>query len=136
MKLSRAPAVAATSPLHFKRIAAYAMRQVLVDAARRRQAQVRGGGMQRVTFDETSNVGIAASQATDREVLALDNALDALARTQPRQAALVEARFFGGLETAEIADLLSISEATVLRDWRAAKAWLAVEVRRALVRDL
>jgi RNA polymerase sigma factor (TIGR02999 family) len=132
MKLARTPAVAATSPMHFKRIAACAMRQVLVDAARRRQTQIRGGGAQCVTFDEASNVGMQAAQATDREVLALDSAIDALARLQPRQAALVEARFFGGLETAEVAELLGISEATALRDWRAAKAWLAVEVRRKL----
>ncbi len=133
LKLARTPAVAAASPLHFKRIAACAMRQVLVDAARRRQTQARGGGEQCVTFDEASNGGITASRATAREVLALDGALDALARVHPRQAALVEARFFGGLETTEVAELLGVSEATVLRDWRAAKAWLAVEVRRTEV---
>lgn len=136
VKLSKTPAVAATSPLHFKRIAACAMRQVLVDAARRRLAQVRGGGAQLVTFDETANMGIASPQATDREVLALDDALDTFARTHPRQAALVEARFFGGLETPEIAKLLNISEATVLRDWRVAKAWLAAEVRASLGKSL
>jgi RNA polymerase sigma factor (TIGR02999 family) len=127
MKLARTPAVAASSPLHFRRIAACAMRQVLVDAARRRQAQIRGGDVQRVTFDESS-----FTISTDREMLALDAAIDALAKAAPRQAALVEARFFGGLETSEIAQLLGISEATVLRDWRAAKAWLAAEVRRDL----
>jgi RNA polymerase sigma factor (TIGR02999 family) len=103
------------------------MRQVLVDAARRRQAQIRGGDIQRVTFDESS-----FTISTDREMLALDAAIDALAKAAPRQAALVEARFFGGLETSEIAQLLGLSEATVLRDWRAAKAWLAAEVRRDL----
>jgi RNA polymerase sigma factor (TIGR02999 family) len=103
------------------------MRQVLVDAARRRQAQMRGGGAQHVTFDE-----MALPASNDRELLALDAAIEELAKVQPRQAALVEARFFGGLETAEVTELLGISEATVLRDWRAAKAWLAAEVRRAL----
>jgi RNA polymerase sigma factor (TIGR02999 family) len=127
IKLARTPAVAASSPLHFKRIAACAMRQVLVDAARRRQAQVRGGGAQHVTFDEA-----ALPVSSDRELLALDAAIEELAKVQPRQAALVEARFFGGLETVEVAELLGISEATVLRDWRAAKAWLAAEVRRSL----
>lgn len=131
MKLARTPELAVTSPEHFKRIAAYAMRQVLVDAARRKQTQIRGGEVQRVTFDEALDLGIQTS-ANDREVLALDCALDALARIEPRQAALIEARFFGGLNTAEISALLGISEATALRDWRAAKAWLAVEVRRAL----
>ena len=130
IKLAKTPAVAQTSPMHFKRIAACAMRQVLVDAARRRHAQVRGGAAMRVTFDEAASMGVALS--TDREVLALDAAIDTLARLQPRQAALVEARFFGGFETAEAAELLGISEATALRDWRSAKAWLAVEVRRAL----
>lgn len=129
MKLARTPAVAATSPLHFKRIAARAMRQVLVDSARHRQSQARAGRAQHVTFDETM---FAANQVAGRELLALNDALDALSRTQPRQAALVEARFFGGLETSEAAELLGISEATALRDWRAAKAWLAVEVRRSL----
>jgi RNA polymerase sigma factor (TIGR02999 family) len=130
MKLARTPRVAATSPLHFKRIAARAMRQVLVDAARRRGAQARGGGLQHVTFDETFGLGTALS--SDREVLALDAAIDALAKLHPRQAALVEARFFGGLEMSEVTELLDISEATALRDWRAAKAWLGVEVRRTL----
>jgi RNA polymerase sigma factor (TIGR02999 family) len=132
MKLARTPAVAAASPLHFKRIAACAMRQVLVEGARRRHAQVRGGDVQRMTFDEASGVGMLGAASTDREVLALDSALDVLARVEPRQAALVEARFFGGLEMVEVAELLGVSEATALRDWRAAKAWLAVEVRRAL----
>ncbi len=132
MKLARTPSVAATSPLHFKRIAACAMRQVLVDAARRRQAHSRGGGLEHVTFDEAVSFGMGTGRTTDRDVLALDAAIDALAKMQPRQATLVEARFFGGLETSEVAQLLDISEATALRDWRAAKAWLAVEVRRIL----
>lgn len=132
IKLSRTPTVASVSPLHFKRIAGRAMRQVLVDAARRRQTQIRGAEFQRVTFDEATHLGLQTALSSDREVLALDAALDGLARLEPRQAALVEARFFGGLEMAEVTELLGISEATALRDWRAAKAWLAVEVRRAL----
>jgi RNA polymerase sigma factor (TIGR02999 family) len=130
LKLSRSPGLAATTPLHFRRIAAGAMRQVLVDAARRRQAQRRGGGGGRVTFDEAAVAGIHTPQATDRDVLALDTALEVLAKMAPRQAALVEARFFGGLNTVELAELLGTSEATVLRDWRAARAKLAVEIRR------
>jgi DNA-directed RNA polymerase specialized sigma24 family protein len=62
--------------------------------------------------------------------LGLDTALDELARIQPRQAMMVESRFFGGVETAEIAELLEVSEATILRDWRAAKAWLAHTLRQ------
>ena len=132
IKLSRSPVLAATTPLHFRRIAAGAMRQVLVDAARRRQAQRRGGATGRVTFDESAVAGIQSPQATDRDVLALDAALGVLAKLAPRQAALVEARFFGGLNTEELAQLLGTSEATVLRDWRAARAKLAVEIKRTL----
>ncbi len=132
MKLARTPGVAAASPLHFKRIAGHAMRQILVDAARRRQAQSRGSGAHCLTFDEAEGMGMRSPLSSDRELLALDGALEELARLEPRQAALVEARFFGGLETAEIATQLGISEATALRDWRAAKAWLAVAVRAQL----
>jgi DNA-directed RNA polymerase specialized sigma24 family protein len=64
------------------------------------------------------------------ELIALDDLLQELARMNPRQATMVESRFFGGLEMAEIAALLEVSEATVLRDWRAARAWLAQEFRR------
>lgn len=135
IKLSRTPSVASVSPLHFKRIAARAMRQVLVDAARRRNTHLRGSEIQKVTFDEALYSKQLGALDTDREVLALDAALEELSRLEPRQAALVEARFFGGLEIAEITVLLGISEATALRDWRAAKAWLAVEVRRALAGD-
>jgi DNA-directed RNA polymerase specialized sigma24 family protein len=77
-----------------------------------------------VTFDDS----LDAAATTSDDVLALDAALDALARIAPRQAAMVESRFFGGLDVAETAQLLDVSEATVLRDWRAAKAWLASEL--------
>jgi RNA polymerase sigma factor (TIGR02999 family) len=134
LKLSRTPDVADASQLHFKRIAACAMRQVLVDAARRRIAGSHGGGWQHVSFDDALGLTGTAGSGTsdDRQVIALDAAMMTLQKLQPRQAALVEARFFGGLETSEVAELLGISEATALRDWRAAKAWLAVEVRKAL----
>jgi DNA-directed RNA polymerase specialized sigma24 family protein len=66
----------------------------------------------------------------EKELLGLDEALNELAQMRPRQALMVEARFFGGLEVAEVAELLDVSEATILRDWRAAKAWLAQELRR------
>ena len=127
LKLSATPELAATSPLHFKRIAARAMRQVLVDAARRRTADKRGGGQALVTFDEALEI----TATTSEDVLALDQALQELALQNPRQAEMVESRFFGGLEAAETAELLGVSEATVLRDWRAAKAWLAKELRRS-----
>ena len=124
LKLADTPAVARTSPIHFKRIAARAMRQVLVEAARRRNAEKRGGGAAVVTFDD-----VMSAVTTADDVLGLDAALEALARIEPRQALMVESRFFGGLDVAETAELLGVSEATVLRDWRAAKAWLKRELR-------
>lgn len=125
LKLRESPQIARTTPVHFKRIAARAMRQVLIEAARRRQADKRGGGAAVVTFDES----LHEPANTSDDLIALDDALDALARIQPRQATLVESRFFAGLEVAEIAALLQVSESTVLRDWRAARAWLANEMR-------
>ncbi len=127
LKLADSPWVAQTSALHFKRIAARAMRQVLIEAARRRHADKRGGGVAIVTFDD--KVQETATRAD--ELLALDAALNDLARIQPRQATLVESRFFGGLDVSELAELLDVSESTVLRDWRAAKAWLARELHAA-----
>jgi RNA polymerase sigma factor (TIGR02999 family) len=127
MKLAASPAFRSTSLLHFKRIAARAMRQVLVEAARRRHAAKRGGPAALfVTFDESIQ---QAAQSAD-ELIALDVALDDLARVNPRQAAMVESRYFAGLEVAEIATLLDVSEATIQRDWRAARAWLAAQIER------
>jgi len=129
VKLAKTPRFASTSRLHFKRIAARAMRQVLIEAARRKHASKRGGdeGVTVITFDESHQTKASCGE----ELLALDTALDELARIQPRQAMMVESRFFGGLDITEIAALLAVSEATILRDWRAAKAWLAQELRRA-----
>ncbi len=136
LKLARSPAVAETSALHFRRIAARAMRQVLVEAARRRNASRRGGGEWLVTFDEMlPGTQFATQFAFDaREVLALDEALEKLNQISARQAALVEARFYGGFENKELAELFEISETTVSREWRLARAWLSVEVRRSLGR--
>ena len=126
LKLRESPGFASTSRLHFKRIAARAMRQVLVEAARRRNAA------------QARRPAPASSRSTNRcrrrsacgdDLIALDEALGDLGRIQPRQAMMVESRFFGGLDIAETAQLLDVSEATILRDWRAAKAWLAHEVR-------
>jgi RNA polymerase sigma factor (TIGR02999 family) len=128
LKMARSPDLASTSRLHFKRIAARAMRQVLVEAARRRQADKRGGEEAVfVTFDES----VEGTAEWGEDILALDHALTELARLEPRQAAMVESRFFGGLDVAETAALLEVSEATLLRDWRVAKAWLAGELRQA-----
>lgn len=125
IRLANSPPLTTTSNLHFKRIAARAMRQVLVEAARRRNSQKRGGEM--VTFVALNESDTPAG-ASGRSVLALDDALAELERLEPRQAMLVESRFFGGLEVREIAELLQVSEITVHRDWRAAKAWLAARL--------
>jgi RNA polymerase sigma factor (TIGR02999 family) len=124
LKLAGASGLAPASALHFKRIAARAMRQVLVEAARRRQALKRGGDYAFVTLDETLDAG----QAYADELLALDAALDELARLHPRQAEMVEYRYFGGLSLEETAAVMGVSEATVTRDWRAARAWLALQL--------
>jgi RNA polymerase sigma-70 factor, ECF subfamily len=128
LKLAKSPPFAAASALHFKRIAARAMRQVLIEAARRRRAQKRGGdeGAALVAFD----AAVMPLSADDDQLLALDAALDRLATFNPRQAVMVESRFFGGLDIPETAALLQVSEATILRDWRAARAWLAHELRQ------
>jgi RNA polymerase sigma factor (TIGR02999 family) len=126
VKLAKSPQFVATSKLHFKRIAARAMRQVLIEAARRRHADKRGHDAVFVTFDTAADV--AAAGSTGDDLLALDRALTELGRLNPRQAALVEGRFFGGLDVTELSSLLDVSEATVLRDWRAARAWLATEL--------
>src|SRR5439155_20609151 len=114
LKLRSSPGLANISRLHFKRIAARAMRQVLIEAARRRKAHKRGGGgLTIVTLGEA----VDQTPAGADELLGLDAALEQLARLQPRQALVIESRFFGGLDVAESAELLGVSEATILRDW-------------------
>lgn len=128
LKMVKSPSIAAESPLHFKRIAARAMRQVLIEAARRRRSNKRGGNGEAifVTFDDSLS-GVATC---NDELLALNSALDELTRFAPRPASIVECRFFGGLEIGEISTLLGVSEATILRDWRAARAWLAQRLKQ------
>jgi RNA polymerase sigma factor (TIGR02999 family) len=125
LKLAASPRFKVFSDLHFRRIVARAMRQVLVEAARRRNAAKRGRDVVFVTLEESMVEGVTSA----REVLALDAALDTLERLNPRQAEMVVCRFFGGLDVAETAAALDVSEATVQRDWRAVKAWLARELR-------
>ena len=130
LKLASSPPAIVASPLHFKRIAARAMRQVLVEAARRHSAEKRGADVAFVTFDEAVAATTPATTHAE-EFLALDAALEELRLAHPRQALMVESRFFGGLDITETAELLDVSEATIVRDWRAAKAWLAHELHKA-----
>ena len=111
---------------HFFAVAARAMRQVVIDRARRRQAQKRGGDVAKITLDESR----IAVEAQAGRLLALDEALSLLEDFDERQAQVVEYRFFGGLTIEETAAALDVSASTVKRDWRTAKAWLAREMKR------
>jgi RNA polymerase sigma-70 factor, ECF subfamily len=101
------------------------MRRILVDAARSRKYQKRGGGAQQVTLDEALLLDDPA-----RDLIALDDALSALAAIDDRKSKVVEMRFFGGLSVEETAEALGVSVDTVMRDWKLAKAWLAKEITR------
>jgi RNA polymerase sigma factor (TIGR02999 family) len=105
---------------HFFAVAAKLMRQILVDHARRQHAEKRGGGITMVSVDDVS----PAAQPRSVDVLALDQALEALSELDARQSSVVELRFFGGLDIDEAAEALGISPATVEREWALAKAWL------------
>ena len=110
---------------HFLGIAARLMRQILVDAARSKASRKRGGGAMRVTLDDAR----VAAPDPGPEVLALDEALQALGKVDERKARVVELRFFGGLSVEETASTLSVSVDTVMRDWKVARAWLSRELR-------
>ena len=111
---------------HFVAIAALSMRQILIERARARAAEKRGGDRARVTLDE----GLIATDSDTVDLLVVDAALTRLAEINPRQARLVELRFFGGLTVEESAEALRVSVATVKRDWAVAKAWLQREISR------
>ena len=112
---------------HFFAISAQLMRRILVDSARSRGYQKRGGGIPKVTLDE----GLIGPQEKSRDLVALDDALKALCGVDARKAQVVELRFFGGMSVEETAEVLKVSPETVLRDWRLAKAWLAREMGKA-----
>lgn len=111
---------------HFFAVSARMMRRILVDFARDKRYLKRGGGALRVSLSE------AASFTVDRgeDLVALDEALTALAKVDPRKDQVVEMRFFGGLSVEEVAEVLQVSEETVMRDWRLAKVWLLRELGR------
>lgn len=115
------------SRAHFYGIAARVMRRILVDHARAHNAEKRGGLQQKLVLDDA--LGIAQQDGLD--LVALDGALQNLARTYPRKSEVVELKFFGGLEAKDIAEVLQVSEKTVLRDWNFAKLWLYRELENA-----
>jgi RNA polymerase sigma-70 factor, ECF subfamily len=109
-----------TDRIHFFAVSAQVMRRILVDAARSRASAKRGGPVPRVNLDEE----LDASPQRDRELIALDDSLNALQQMDNRKARVIELRFFGGLNVEETARILKISPQSVMRDWKLAKAWL------------
>lgn len=114
------------SRAHFYGVAAQVMRRILVDAARERDARKRGGAISHVVFDEA----LMPTPERDADLVALDDALVALAKVDPRKSQVVELRYFGGLSVEETAEVLSVSVETVARDWRLAKLWLLRELEQ------
>jgi RNA polymerase sigma-70 factor, ECF subfamily len=109
---------------HLFAVGAQIMRRLLVDHARHRQRIKRGGGKIRIELDEQ----LAISPQRDEDLLAVDEALDKLAKLDARQAAIVELRFFGGMSVAEVAEVLSVSKRTIESEWTAVRAWLRREL--------
>jgi len=128
LKLASASDLKLKSRAHFFALAARAMRQIVTDAARRQLAAKRGGeGAVAITLDDA----LHQEPLRPSQVVALDEALTRLDQVDPRRARVVEHRIFGGLTADETAALLGVSRPTVERDWRAARAWLAVELEEA-----
>lgn len=113
---------------HFLAVAAQAMRRILIDYAVARRRQKRGGGQVVVSLDDTDAMAVAHERAD--ELVALDEALDRLHAISGRQAKVVECRFYGGMSVEETAEALSISPATVKREWAIARAWLNRELQQ------
>jgi RNA polymerase sigma factor (TIGR02999 family) len=111
---------------HFFAVSATMMRRILLDRARRRAAAKRGGKPEVVDLEKA--VDVASNQS--HELIALDDALNALGEIDPRKARIVELRFFAGLEVKETAEVLGVSPETVMRDWKLARAWLLAELRQ------
>jgi RNA polymerase sigma factor (TIGR02999 family) len=105
---------------HFFALAAQAMRRILIDSARRHAALKRGGPAENLSLDEAASISVEP----DASLLALDEALDALAELDPRQSRIVELRYFGGMTIEETAEVLETSPATIKREWAMARAWL------------
>ena len=124
LKLVRSGGIRCENRVHFLALCSQMMRRILVDHARRRGAARRGGRALLVTLDDA----LEAAKAHGVDVLVLDEALDTLARIDPRKSRVVELRYFGGLTNEEVAEVLRVSVDTVKRDWRMARAWLFAEL--------
>jgi RNA polymerase sigma factor (TIGR02999 family) len=126
MRLAGQDKVAWQNRAHFYGVCAQVMRSLLVDRARARGAEKRGGGQYKVSISD----GIAASNNPDIDIVALDDALERFAAIDPRKARIVELRYFGGLTVEETAAFLDLSPITIKREWLKAKAWLYNELRQ------
>jgi RNA polymerase sigma factor (TIGR02999 family) len=126
LKLIRARGLQCESRVHFFALCAQMIRRILVDHARHRRCARRGGEAVQVPLDEA----LLGTRARGVEVLALDEALESLSKTDPRKARVVELRYFGGLSVEETADVLQVAPETVMRDWKMAKTWLFRELSR------
>jgi RNA polymerase sigma factor (TIGR02999 family) len=111
---------------HFFAMAARVMRRILVESARARKFQKRGGGAGKISFDEA----LVVSKEPRQDLVALDDALNALSEIDPRKGRVIELRYFGGLSVEETAAALQVSTGTVMRDWRLAKIWLLHELSK------
>ncbi len=129
LKLIDVQSVTLEGKAHFFAICAQMMRRILVDAARKRATSKHGGGLGRIQLDDAAH--LYPSQDNDKRLMSLNDALDELARADPRKAKVVELRYFGGLSVADTASVLRVSEETVTRDWRLARGWLLVQIKGA-----
>jgi RNA polymerase sigma factor (TIGR02999 family) len=126
LRLLKAQQVNRQNRAHFFAVAAQLMRRILVDSARARGGQKRGGGVLKITLDEA----FVGPQARGPDLVALDDALQTLLEIDPRKGRVVELRFFGGLSVEETAEVLKVAPNTVLRDWKFAKKWLKRELSK------
>lgn len=126
LKLIEQRSVNWQSRAHFFGVAAQLMRRILIDHARGHSRQKRGGDEQKISLDEA----LVFSEQQADELLAVDDSLNQLAKIDPRQAKIVEMRFFGGLSVEEAAEVLGVSPKTVKRDWSVAKAWLYADLKQ------
>ncbi len=130
LRLAEEPSARWQNRGHFLAVAARAMRRILVDHARRHKAAKRGAGVIRITLDDDMERVAAALPADGVDLVALDDALSRLGGLDPRQARIVELRFFGGLSVEETASIVGASARTVKRDWQLARAWLKREMAK------
>jgi len=126
LRLAGAHSLNFNDRVHFFAVCAQLMRRILVDAARARGAQKRGGGALRITLDEVAIMSVQK----DEDLIAMDDALTRFAAIDPRRARMIELRFFGGLSVDETAQALKISVQSVYRDWQLARAWLLQDLKR------